>query len=439
MVVKAPKQAVRLGLDSAQTARSAAKSFSSVSKGKGKAKAAVQPPSKRPRSSPSVSPSVSGSDSEDGDDNEDDDGGGDDVQKQAMLAMLEAQSRAMLGLDAPPQGESSEQARKRLAHLSDDDEEGSDGANDDDDDDDDDDDGDDFDDGWGGVEDGFVSDSEDEFAQPEKTIPAAAPLKSQPSLSRVPEVVFAPTTGSRVDSALSKAERKAFMNGNSAKMMGIKNEPDYIPERLRKRLRTENEDDPEEQSNLKLDKTLHDMLLTNLLPSAAADSASRPVDKRNALSGRLMELASYHLPGEGSKNVASAKHSSHSAHIRTGIIHAQAKREKKAQDEAKAAGNYIKGIGGLGDGGKWGMTKGKLERRAQIGTEVGKKKGMDGRKKGESERDRGLSMGIGKFAGGTLRLSERELARGNESASARGGRGGRGRGRGGSRGKRGKR
>ncbi|WVF65375.1 hypothetical protein IAT40_000102 [Kwoniella sp. CBS 6097] len=435
MVNKSSNQSSRQSSKVHQDARLVPKSIT-TNKGKGKANASApaQLVSNRPRGSRSTS--SSGSEDNASSDGQEDEG--EDIQKQAMLAMLEAQSRAMLGLDVAPQAESSAQARKRLSSSiidgeGDEDEMEGEGEDSDDDEE--------FDDGWGGAEDGFVSDSEDEFAQPQaqrkpqsKSMKTPGSIISSSSTSRVPEVVFAPSTSSRSDSAMSKAERKAFMNGNSAKMMGIKNEPDYVPERQRKRARADSED-PEEQSNLKLDKTLHDMLLTNLLPSAAADSASRPVDKRNAMSGRLMELASYHLPGEGSKNIASAKHSSHSAHIRTGIIHAQAKREKKAQEEAKAAGNYIKGIGGLGDGGKFGMTKGKLERRAQIGTDVGKKKGMDGRNKGESGRDRGLSMGIGKFAGGTLRLSEREVARGNESAS--GGRaGGRG-GRGGSRGKRG--
>lgn len=169
------------------------------------------------------------------------------------------------------------------------------------------------------------------------------------------------------------------------------------------------------------------MLLNNLLPSAAAAEAQRPVDKRNAMHGRLLELASYALPGEGSNQASSAnaKLSSHPAKIRTGIMHAQAKREANARREAELAGNK-----GLGENpGKRSTGGGEKRDRAVMGADLGKKKGMEGRKKGDAARDRGLGMGIGKFDKGMLRLSEREIARGSgerRGGSGRGGRGGRG-------------
>lgn len=181
----------------------------------------------------------------------------------------------------------------------------------------------------------------------------------------------------------------------------------------------------DDSNKLQLDKTLHDMLLNNLLPSATADAAQRPVDKRNALQGRILELASYSIPGEGSKSAheSNSRLSSHPAKIRTGIIHAQAKREAAAREEARAAGNK-----GLGEVKKRNEGRGD---RAVMGAEVGKKKGMDGRTKGDAARDRGLTMGVGRFSNGALRLSEAEIARGSEPRD--GGRGGRGgkRGRGG--------
>ena len=186
---------------------------------------------------------------------------------------------------------------------------------------------------------------------------------------------------------------------------------------------------------MKLDKTLHDMLLTTLLPSNDAANASRPVDKRKAMSGRLLELAQYELPGEGSKSVAASKLSSVPAEIRTGIIHAQAKREKAARADAEAAGSFVRGLGGLGGEGRGFKGEKGRSKRAAVGTDTGKKKGMEGRK--AESRDRGLSMGIGKFQGGMLRLSERDIARGSADRSSgpsggRGGKGGRG---GGGRGK----
>lgn len=157
------------------------------------------------------------------------------------------------------------------------------------------------------------------------------------------------------------------------------------------------------------------MLLTSLLPGAEADSAARPVEKRNALSGRLLELASYSLPGEGSTKVRGASLSSHPANVRTGLMHAAARREEKARAESEAAGSWVKGIGGLGDMGKGGAgirpSGGNAARGLRtFGLEVGKKKGMSGKK---NERAKGLSMGVGNYKNGTLTISDREIDRVN--------------------------
>ena len=157
------------------------------------------------------------------------------------------------------------------------------------------------------------------------------------------------------------------------------------------------------------------MLLTTILPSAESDAASRPVEKRNALSGRLLELASYSLPGEGSSKVRGADLSSHPAHVRTGLLHAAQRRSEKARAESEAAGSWVKGIGGLGDMGKRGAgarpTGVNAARGVRtFGLETGKKKGMDGKK---AERARGLGMGVGSYKHGTLTISERDIARVN--------------------------
>lgn len=186
------------------------------------------------------------------------------------------------------------------------------------------------------------------------------------------------------------------------------------------------------RSNLRLDKTLHDMLLTTLLPGAAADSASRPVDKRNALSGRLLELASYSLPGEGADIAKGNNMSQHPANVRTGLIHAQARRSEKARAEAEAAGSWVKGAGGLGDLGKKGagLRPAQLRKREErtFASETGKKKGMSGTK---NERAMGLGMGVGKFERGTLTISQGDITRINGREGETGGRGRGGRGRGG--------
>ncbi|WWD21397.1 hypothetical protein CI109_105882 [Kwoniella shandongensis] len=375
---------------------------------KGKGKSAL--PSKRPRA---ASTSSSGSNDESDDDVDA------ASERQAMLAALEARSRAMLGLEPIPEAESSTQAQRRRSEASDSgivgtsevdsDEEAEDFSSDD---------------GWG-AEDGFVSDSEDELAAVAKNGKSKSVIKTTvaPAQPTVPEVVFDDTLSGRTKRdpmSMSASEKRAFLNGNTAKLMGVKIEQDYGP-RPQKRTRAASEEE-EDQSNLKLDRTLHDMLLTGLIPDSVADSASRPVEKRNAMTSRLLELASYELPGQGSKTVSTSHFSSHPAHIRTGMLHAKTKREEKAIAEAKAAGNYHKGLGGLEDGGGRRGPKGKLERRAEVGVETGKKKGMEGRKKGDSERGRGLGIGVGRFEGGMLRLTEREIAKGSGESGGGGSR-----------------
>lgn len=153
------------------------------------------------------------------------------------------------------------------------------------------------------------------------------------------------------------------------------------------------------------------MLLTSLLPSAKEDAASRPVDKRAAMSGRLLELANYSLPGEGEGVVRGSNLSSHPAKVRTGLIHAQARRAEASRAEAEAAGSWVKGKGGLGDLGRKGagVRPGKEREVRTFGT-VTKKKGMDGRKK---ERAKGLGMGVGSYGNGALRIDEGTIARVN--------------------------
>lgn len=166
------------------------------------------------------------------------------------------------------------------------------------------------------------------------------------------------------------------------------------------------------RSNQRLDKTLHDMLLTSLLPGEASSNAARPVEKRNAMAGRLLELADYSLPGEGAATSKAKNLSSHPAKVRTGLIHAQQRKAELQRADAEAAGSWVKGVGGLGDLGKRGAGKRKQSEREvrEFGAETGKKKGMAGSKK---ERSKGLGMGVGRFVGGTLKISEREIERVN--------------------------
>ncbi|WVQ85778.1 hypothetical protein IAT38_007945 [Cryptococcus sp. DSM 104549] len=384
----------------------------------------VARPSKRPRydgassdgESSGSGGSSSGSESEDDEDGEEDE----EEQKRQMLAALEARSRALLGLEPVASGSGSGSGAKRSAGV-----EGSSDESGDDSEDsgvallEDEDDSDDFhtDDGWG-AEDGFVTDSEDEFAQVVANTKASSKKREEAageSASKVPEVVFDGSATAKSSAPLSKAERRAFLTGNSAKMMGITTQPDYLPGRPRNPTST----DADELANVSLDKTLHNMLLKDLLsPAAQAENALRPVEKRNAIHARLLELANLELPGQGSEKVKGQGLSKQPVSVRTGLVHAKAKRAKAQREEAIAAGNYVKGKGGLGDvRQRWE----KGEQRAGLGVETGKKKGMDSAKKGDGARGRGLGMGVGRFEGGALKFSAREVEQMSGAGGSSGG------------------
>ena len=129
---------------------------------------------------------------------------GDD--KAAMLAALQAYSRALLGLDGPEEAESSKQGRRRLSspgsdEASDEDEEHGEGSEGD---------TEEFssDDGWGEGDD-LVTDSEEE---------EMAVLPSSIRKPAVPEVVFAPSS-STANTAISSSEKRAFLVSPSERVL----------------------------------------------------------------------------------------------------------------------------------------------------------------------------------------------------------------------------
>jgi len=119
-----------------------------------------------------------------------------DGDKSAMLAALQAHSRAMFGLDGPAEAESSTQAQRRIAPPVGEDE--------------DEDEDDEFqsDDGWG-AEDGFVSDSEEEVGIEEEG-DLESTVKVEP-VRKVVEVVDPSNGRGGTLDVMSKAEKRAFL------------------------------------------------------------------------------------------------------------------------------------------------------------------------------------------------------------------------------------
>ena len=390
--------------------KSARKGAESKSSGL-KARKAISRPSKRPRSSSS---DVSSDDEHQG-----------STDQSAMLAMLLAHSRMMLGIDGPDEAESSTAAQRRNGSASDGIQSGSEvSSNEEEEDEDDEEDEEEYqsDDGWTGIaEPERMSAALSErdkltFSCAKPTCPGRGGLQRSLSVRRHDRVdlqIGAPSVPRQ--SFIAAICLAHSQKSSSSKMMGIVN--DYGPNRKRNQTRiggdgdsaSEGEDD---LSNRALDKTLHSMLLTTLIPENTAHA--RPVEKRNAISARLAQLSSYSLPGEpgrssGSASPAlSAELSRHPAKIRTGIVHARAKREARAAEEERQA-SHVRGL-------KKGPKERSGTKRLSLG-DAGKKKGMESRKEG---RVRGLASGFGKFENGMLKLSEREIARGSGQGRERG-------------------
>lgn len=70
------------------------------------------------------------------------------------------------------------------------------------------------------------------------------PVAAKPAAPSVPEVVFAPGSSSSSAMMVSKSEKRAFMKGNSAKMMGIQAEVE-LSKRGKKRARDQAEEEEE--------------------------------------------------------------------------------------------------------------------------------------------------------------------------------------------------
>lgn len=162
------------------------------------------------------------------------------------------------------------------------------------------------------------------------------------------------------------------------------------------------DDDLSEAANLKKDLALQRLLTESHL----LDSASNPT-----LSGNNRHKATdLRLQALGSKTSILTQVKMPMAH-RKGMIAKQNEREEKRRREAKENGIILE-------------------------------KPKIGKKSFEGKRDRGVGgPGIGKFSGGTLKLSKKDIfdiegpKRSASSGAGRGGRGGRGRGRGGKRGR----
>ncbi|KAL7415721.1 hypothetical protein BDY24DRAFT_413291 [Mrakia frigida] len=319
-------------------------------------------PHRSSASSPSGSASDADSGSEDDDEDDDDDP---EAAHQAMLRALEAHGRAMFGeVVAPPFGGGKGKGREELLDENEDEDEEDEGWDEDDDDEEEE------DDEFG--DDGEDGEEEEEEGGKKKVELASASIGGGP---RLPEIVFAPAKYQSSES--SRADYKAFMSSKASKILAD-------PLAASSTGSTKVELDTE-KANLTLDKTLHSLLLTSLLAPTTHSSSPR------ALQGRLNELAGATKLGEGERDV-------------------------RKKEVGKLGGKNVVGRGmrkvGLQ---RWQKGEADARERGDTGLQLSTPSiyapstvpASSSRR--QKDADRGLSMGVGRFTSGVLKLSQGDL------------------------------
>lgn len=173
----------------------------------------------------------------------------------------------------------------------------------------------------------------------------------------------------------------------------------------------EGDDDDDEKQAQSNDRALSTLLSTTLFApggagaSSSTRSTSRPNLGHNDTLARLLELsqpsAKSQGRGLGAAMLKSQEMSKMPATIRHGMRRVEMENQEKELQRQKELGNYHHSIKGL----------------------IGKRDGLDlilGTKEKDRKkrsREKGLALGVGKFAGGTLQLSDRDVQRINSAGS----------------------
>ncbi|KAF8558889.1 hypothetical protein OG21DRAFT_1595169, partial [Imleria badia] len=200
------------------------------------------------------------------------------------------------------------------------------------------------------------------------------------SSSRTPDVtVFLDSTRKQPATSLSTKElRKSFMsskvsNINLSSMQSVSKEK--IPD---------GESDGE-RTNTQNDALLHRLVHTKLLSGSLDPELDLSHAQRgSALAGRVLELAGRAKLGKGESVFRQEQRNKAAKRIRDGLVRKQREQEQMTLEEAKHLGNYHPTLKRLYDSNSSSALK--------------------------KKRARGLGMGVGKFVGGTLKLSRDEIA-----------------------------
>ncbi|EJD01330.1 uncharacterized protein FOMMEDRAFT_158463 [Fomitiporia mediterranea MF3/22] len=222
-------------------------------------------------------------------------------------------------------------------------------------------------------------------------------FRSDHPAQKEPEVVVFSSPSQSESTRVSKSLAKSFMSSKVSKLRQEITNPGVDNSR------NDDNEDEDERTNLQNDALLHKLVHTKLLSGSLNSELNlTPAQRRRALEGRVLELAAGAKLGKGEVAVKQEERSKASKKVRMGLERKVEERRQKAVEEAKELGNYHPSIKRLYD--------------ANADKKPDRKK-----------RDRGLKLGVGKFAGGVLKLRKSDIAsvQGDSRPSRGGFRGGR--------------
>ncbi|KAJ8086518.1 hypothetical protein PM082_005341 [Marasmius tenuissimus] len=228
---------------------------------------------------------------------------------------------------------------------------------------------------WGGIE-----QSSDEEGEGEDTLEDVGSDYNDDEFvqgsSTAPNVVFYSET--KTEKPANRTNGKQFMSSRISKLRDQGSQKSEKPSTA--------EDEADERTNMENDALLHRLVHTKLLSgSLNSELDLSHAQRQKALSGRVLELSGGAKLGRGEKLVKRDERNKASKSVREGLVRKEKERQKAQLEEAKNLGTYHP----------------KLKRLFEDTLTENKPK----------KRQRGLQMGVGKFSGGTLKLSREEISR----------------------------
>ncbi|KLO16335.1 hypothetical protein SCHPADRAFT_217011 [Schizopora paradoxa] len=195
-------------------------------------------------------------------------------------------------------------------------------------------------------------------------------------------IVFGEPRSTNVSGRMSKQQVKAFMSSKVTKLRhdDVARNPSSVEVGD-----DDEEQEEEERTNLQNDALLHKLIHTQLLSARSSDASLKPAERKRVVQGRILELAAGAKLGSGEKSVKLEEQKRASKKIRLGLERKASEREAQTLEQAKNLGNYHSSIKHLFGA----QSKGQPDRR---------------------KRDKGLKMGVGRFAGGVLKLSKKDFS-----------------------------